>query len=68
MLTYPNFANFSQVLKKRVTSTAELLDRKMLSRDDKRLHSLMNLVMQVAQPACTRSLRPHTLVAEGCIH
>jgi DNA helicase INO80 len=37
---------YYEVLKKRVTSTAELLDRKMLSRDDKRLHSLMNLVMQ----------------------
>jgi hypothetical protein len=46
MLTYADVC--SQVLKKRVTSTAELLDRKMLSRDDKRLHSLMNLVMQVA--------------------
>ena len=29
-----------------VTSAAELLDRKLLSKDDKRLHSLMNLVMQ----------------------
>ena len=37
---------YYEVLKKRVTSTAELLDRKMLSKDDKRLHSLMNLVMQ----------------------
>ena len=37
---------YYEVLKKRVTSTAELLDRKMLSKDDKRMHSLMNLVMQ----------------------
>ena len=37
---------YYEVLKKRVTSTAELLDRKMVSKDDKRLHSLMNLVMQ----------------------
>jgi DNA helicase INO80 len=37
---------YYEVLKKRVTSTAELLDRNMLSKDDKRLHSLMNLVMQ----------------------
>ncbi|EKX51349.1 hypothetical protein GUITHDRAFT_44788, partial [Guillardia theta CCMP2712] len=37
---------YYDMLKRRVTSTAELLDRKMLSKDDKRLHSLMNLVMQ----------------------
>lgn len=37
---------YYDLLRKRVTSAADLLDRKMLSKDDKRLHSLMNLVMQ----------------------
>jgi len=34
------------MLRRRVTSASELLDRKMLNKDDKKMHSLMNLVMQ----------------------
>ena len=52
---------YYDMLKRRVTSAAELLDNKM-SKDDKRMHSLMNLVMQFRKVSF-HTARPQAKIA-----
>lgn len=53
---------YYSMLRRRVTSASELLDRKMLNKDDKKMHSLMNLVMQFRKVgSLNHGSAPHAL-------